>query len=439
MTMYEFSLSRAIIRTKYTIVLTLGAVIGVICLIVITSLFNNYYLSSEIVFMGIHPHIRIQKEGLTTIQNQAIIHSLQKKFPAIQMIKPALYKEIKGVIAKVFKEKFFCVQEQENGPYVCYDPIRHTQVTQLKSQYGFTIVEKKAQTLLVKGITVENNETVSGLKKIINGSSHLEDLNVTMDQNKNPIPWSFYLQQDLFPDAMGLVDFLLQFPGISTKQHHFLQKGTLSLGTKKEQYPLVIMSLANAQLCLGQKDMANTLELKLKDPYTAEEVSRQIRLFLGQDFQVENWVQYSRGSFAFLHIIKIMLITIIFSISVVAAIGMISTLSLIVLQNRGKIAILKSMGIKDSSIYKIFIINTGLTGFIGVFAGTVLGIASSHFLIGYLGDTLKKLGIKNPQILIEPREIVIIALMVITLFLLTAIIPSRRAIATDVVQGLQEQ
>ena len=439
MGMYEFSLSRAIIRSKYTAILTLGAIIGVICLIVLTSLFNNYYLTSENVFMGIHPHIKIQKENMTDAEAISMARNLKKQFPGIETAKPALYRKVKTVIAKVHKKKFFGVRDKETGKLNCFDHRKHPADAKIESLYGFSIVEKKKQTILLKGISVENNETAAGIKKIINGSTRLDDLKRNSDANGNPLPWSFYMQQDLFLGTVGLKDFLISFPEIGLKQHHFLQKGTLGMGTQKEEYPLVIMSLENARSCLGMQGISNTLEVKLKAPYKAEELSQSIRQFLGNKVRVDTWISHSRGSFAFLGIIKIMIMTIIFSISIVAAIGMVSTLTLIVMQNRSKIAILKSMGIKNSSIYKIFILNTGLTGLIGVVTGTVMGLTASHYLVRYFGDSLKKLGIKNPQILIEPQEILTIALMIITLFLLTAIIPSRRAIDTDIAKGLQEQ
>ncbi|MCI0471124.1 MAG: FtsX-like permease family protein [Candidatus Aminicenantes bacterium] len=435
--MFEFSLSRAIIRSKYTIILTIGAVIGVTCLIVITSLFNNYYLTSENVFMGIHPHIRVQKEGMSVEESKNLAREIKEKFPGIADTAPALYKKVKAVISRVNKKKFFCVLE--NGKYVCFDETRHTGDVKLIPRYGFTIIENKEQIVLLKGIHVENNETISGIKKIINGSTRLNDLNFNVDENNNTLPWSFYLQQDLFPGTVGLKDFLIRFPEIGAQPYHLLQKGTLSMGTQKEENPLLVMSLQNAQECLGLKNTANTIEIRLKDHYQAEDLSERVKLFLGNDYQVESWIDHSRASFAFLRIIKAMILSIIFSISIVAAIGMISTLTLIVMQNRGKIAILKSMGIKSSSIYKIFILNTGLTGVIGVAAGTLLGWGASHFFIQHFGDSLKKLGIKNPQILLEPGEVILIGALVIVLFILTAIIPSRRAIAADVVDGLQEQ
>jgi ABC-type lipoprotein release transport system permease subunit len=436
--MFEFSLSRAIIRSKYTVILTLGAVIGVTCLIIITSLFNNYYLTSENVFMGIHPHIRLQKQGMNEKQAFDTARELRQKFPQIQTAQPALYQKVKTVISKVLKKKFFLVREK-SGKTVCFDPIKHQGNVKIQPRYGFTIIDKKKQALLVKGITVQNNETASGIKKIINGSTRLDDLNRNVDENNNLLPWSFYLQQDLFMGTVGLKDFLLQFPGINGKQYHFLQKGTLSMGTAKEQYPLAVMSLKNAQHCLGMDNIANTIEIELKNPYNAEVLSTGIKRFLGSAYHVESWIQHSQASFAFLSIIKIMIMAIIFSISVVAAIGMVSTLTLIVMQNKGKIAILKSMGIKNSSIYKIFILNTGLTGVIGAAAGTFLGLIASQLFIRYLGDSLKKLGIKDPQILITPQEVLIIGLLVIGLFVLTAIIPSRNAIASEVVEALQEQ
>jgi ABC-type lipoprotein release transport system permease subunit len=439
MGMFEFSLSRAIIKSKYTIILTLGAVIGVTCLIIITSLFNNYYMTSEKIFMGVHPHIRLQKQGMTERQAFDTARELEQKFPQIQTAQPALYQKVKTVISKVLKKKFFLVRDQENGNTVCFDPRKHQGNVKIQPRYGFTIIGKKTPTVLVKGITVQNNETASGIKKIINGSTRLEDLNRNVDENNNTLPWSFYMQQDLFPGAVGLKDFLISFPGIGKNRYHLLQKGTLGMGTQKGTYPLLVMSLKNAQHCLGMHNTANTIEIELKNPYNAEELSTGIKRFLGSGFHVESWIQHSKASFAFLMIIKIMIMAIIFSISVVAAIGMVSTLTLIVMQNKGKIAILKSMGIKNFSIYKIFILNTGLTGIIGAAAGTLLGLMASQLFIRYLGDSLKKLGIKDPQILITPQEILLIGFLVIGLFVLTAIIPSRNAIASEVVEALQEQ
>jgi ABC-type lipoprotein release transport system permease subunit len=442
MKLFEFSLSKAIIRAKYTAILTAGAVIGVTCLIVINSLFNNYYLSSENIFMGIHPHIQIHKENMSPKETGHIINILKSRFPDILMIKPAIYQKVEAVIEKTHKKKFFGMRKGKNGPLVPLDTDKYVKGTPVVTRYGFTIVKKKKQTFLLKGITVQHGKTVSAVKKIINGSTRLRDLNINRDQNGNPLPMSVYLQQDVFPSSMGLQDYLIRFPGLNNKRSHLLQKGTLDMGTRKGEYPLLVMSIKNARKCLGKKkenDSVNTLEIKLKDPYKAKKRAEQIVKLLDQEVETKTWIQHSKGSFAFLEIIKVMIMAIIFSISVVAAIGMISTLTLIVMQNKAKIAILKSMGIKHSSIYKIFILNTGLTGVTGVIAGTIGGLAVSHLLIRYLGDTLEKLGIKDPHILMSPGDLSVIAVSIIGLFLLTAIIPSRHAIKTDVVQGLQVQ
>ncbi|MCP4147870.1 MAG: ABC transporter permease [bacterium] len=280
---------------------------------------------------------------------------------------------------------------------------------------------------------------MTGLKKIINGSIRLDDLVLNVDENQNPLPWSFYMQQELFIGSFGLKDFLIKFPGVSAKQYHFLQKGTLSMGTQKGEYPLLVMSLKNAGECLGMADSVNTIEIRLKRAYYAEELSKDIKLLLGEGFEVDNWIQQSRASFALLRLIKIMLLSIIFSISIVAAIGMASTLTLTVMQNRSKIAILKSMGIKDSAIFKIFLINTGLTGLIGVLLGTAFGYVAGNLLVHNWSDVLIELGIKRPQVYISMLEVTLIGLSVITLYIVAAIIPAKQAINTDVTTCLQEQ
>lgn len=439
--MFEIKLSRAIIRPFYTIMLAIGAVIGVASLIIIISLFNNYYLASEKIFMGIHPHIKLQKEGMTMAEGQKTIEKLKAKFPNIAMITPAIYARVKAIVSKVNKEKAFCIKE--NGGYV---PLDKTKVyppgteEKTETRYGFRITDKVTKTILLKGITVKNNETASGIKRIITGLAQLDDLNVTKDENNNPLPWYFYMQRDLFLGSVVLEDFLINFPGIDENEHiHLMQKGSLNMGTRKGAYPLLVMSLKNVQACLHMGNTFNTIEIKLNDPYKSENLSGRIAQFLGKEYDVKTWVQHSKAPFAFLKMIRIMIFLIIFSISVVAAIGVISTLTLIVMQNRGKISILKALGIKAKSIYRVFIINTLGIGIIGTILGTLLGYGASNLLIRFFRDNLKKLGIVNPAIQITANDLLMITVFVLALFVVTAIIPSRRAIEIDVVDGLQNQ
>lgn len=109
--MLELMLSRYLIKPLFSILLGLGAIIGVICLLVVLSLFQNYFLSAEKVFMGVHPHIEIHKE-MTEDESHKIVEELKNAFPEITNAKPALYLHKRIIISKADIVEAACVNKQ---------------------------------------------------------------------------------------------------------------------------------------------------------------------------------------------------------------------------------------------------------------------------------------------------------------------------------------
>jgi len=275
---------------------------------------------------------------------------------------------------------------------------------------GFNLSEKKDEKVLIKGITVTDNETVMAIKRIINGSSNLERLNQTQDSNDFVLPYGFYMEQSFFNEISGA--FLISFP---------------ALGTDK-----LLQTLIN------KPNQLNTIEVKLAKPYDSAKIAQAIQNKLGSEFQITSWIEKEKAAFAFLNIVKFMIFLIIFSICIVAAISVYSTLSLAVIENRKKISILKALGIKDSSIYLIFISNALSIGMVGVVVGGILGYLSSHYFIIYFGENLRALGIENPEIQLTQGDILLTASATLLLFLITAIVPARNAIKMDAVDNLRQ-
>ena len=429
--MVEFLLSKLLVKRLYSILLSLGAIIGVSSLIIILSLFHNYYLSSEKVFMGIHPHIEIHKD-MSVDEAYQKIKQLKQKFSKITAIQPALYLRVKSEISEVNRIKAFCVNEADQ--LTCYS---QNSTEEIITKYGFNIKEKQSIEFFLKGILIEpDGKTVMDIKKLLDGSTELYRLEQNTDENKNPIPFAFYIEEGIFKTLSGY--FLMHFPSISNTKFQYWLNGTIDMGTRKGKDPLLIMSLKNAQKVLNKKDYVNTIEIQIIKPYNAEKISQDIKLFLGSNYKVENWIQKEKASFMFLTIIKWMIFSIIFSISLVAAISIFSTLYLTVLENRKKICILKALGMKNTSIYYIFLIKTLKIGFIGTTIGSIFGYAGSYYFILFFKDSLEKLGLENPQNQITFTDISIIWLSTIILFLLTSIIPARNAVSIDTIEGLNQ-
>ncbi|RKZ39868.1 MAG: hypothetical protein DRQ49_10195 [Gammaproteobacteria bacterium] len=435
--MLELMLSRYLIKPLFSILLGLGAIIGVICLLVVLSLFQNYFLASEKVFMSIHPHIQIHKE-MTADEGKKIITQLKNAFSEITDAEPALYLPTRIIISKADIVEAACVNKQNQS--FCLDMKNYPQddtELDIVVKEGFNLSEKKDEKVLIKGITVTDNETVMAIKRIINGSSNLERLNQTQDSNDFVLPYGFYMEQSFFNEISGA--FLISFPALGTdKLNHFRLNGGLKLGTKRGKLPLIVMSIEILQTLINKPNQLNTIEVKLAKPYDSAKIAQAIQNKLGSEFQITSWIEKEKAAFAFLNIVKFMIFLIIFSICIVAAISVYSTLSLAVIENRKKISILKALGIKDSSIYLIFISNALSIGMVGVVVGGILGYLSSHYFIIYFGENLRALGIENPEIQLTQGDILLTASATLLLFLITAIVPARNAIKMDAVDNLRQ-
>ncbi|MEK8015886.1 MAG: FtsX-like permease family protein [Candidatus Parabeggiatoa sp.] len=431
----ELTLSRYLVKPLFSILLGIGATIGVACLLIVMSLFENYYLSMEKVFMGIHPHVEIHKTDMPVSEAESVIKKLNAHYPDIDMIEAAWYETIRLEMAEVNPEKAFCVAKDETQE-VCLDSNPQINATAF-TRYGFEILKRETREFLLKGITIRDNKTVMDLRRIVN----LDDLNMlaeTTNANGRPIPWRFLIEQ-ISPKIVKALydDFLLRLPEVAPKYHHFRLRGVLDMGRKKGKLPLLIVSLGNAQQMLNKPDKVNTLEVKLSHPYNSDRIAASMQTFLGQEFTVIDWSQKEQAAFTFLGVTKRMAFVIIASILIVAAISVYSTLLLAVMQNQKKIAILKALGIRDTSIYMIFISNAMMIGVIGIIAGSLMGYVGSELLIAQFADSLQNLGLDNPQTEISGGDLLLITVFTLMLFVFTAIMPAKKAVTVEPVDNLQ--
>ncbi|ETR67209.1 MAG: hypothetical protein OMM_05257 [Candidatus Magnetoglobus multicellularis str. Araruama] len=291
--MLELTLSKYLVKRIYSILLTSGAIIGVACLIIILSLFYNYYLSSEKVFMGIHPHIEIHKD-MTPEDSLRLISLIKKHIEEITQIQPALYLKLRAEISEAGRTKAFCIQQDD--AMLCHSRTDGTGT--LHTKYGFHIKKKQLTDIMLKGICLNEGRPVMDFQKLINGGTNLNRIEQYEDTNHNPLPPGFYLEQGLFNALTGF--FLIHFKGLETRKKQYWLNGSLDMGTKKGQYPLLIMSLESAQYAAKKENLINTIEVRINRPYRADKISQKIRALLNDNsFRIENWIEKERASFTF--------------------------------------------------------------------------------------------------------------------------------------------
>jgi lipoprotein-releasing system permease protein len=135
--------------------------------------------------------------------------------------------------------------------------------------------------------------------------------------------------------------------------------------------------LSDAQQLFGLGDVVSVLEFKIDDIYRAPEVARQLEGAAGKGFMATHWMEQNKALFRALRLERLVTFITIGLIVFVAALNILISLTMMVMEKTKDIAVLMSMGTKQAQIRRIFILQGMLVGVVGTALGLVLGFALS--------------------------------------------------------------
>jgi len=121
-------------------------------------------------------------------------------------------------------------------------------------------------------------------------------------------------------------------------------------------------------------------QLRIPDMFRAVDDSRRLEQALGPSYRITNWIDLNRNLFAWMRIEKAVMFTILILIVIVAAVNIVSSLVMLVLEKRRDIGVLRTMGVTPKGILQIFLLQGTLVGLCGTALGLGAGIAVSYAL-----------------------------------------------------------
>ena len=202
---------------------------------------------------------------------------------------------------------------------------------------------------------------------------------------------------------------------------------------------LMYTSLADTQELVGRGDQVMGVEMKVKDVDRAEEIADKLEEKLGgPPYQVQDWYELNHNLFTALELQKFVLVIILTLIIIVAAVNMVSALTMMVTDKTREIAILKSMGATSTSLGKVFQV-VGLTiGGIGTLIGVGVGLATCYVVAGY-GYHLDPKVYLIDRLPIEVRwwEVLIVAGITMVISVVATLVPASSAASLRPVDGLR--
>lgn len=152
--------------------------------------------------------------------------------------------------------------------------------------------------------------------------------------------------------------------------------GTVTTGMYDYDIKNLYARLEAVQDILGMtgRDQVGGVAARLDDPWQAPSMAREVQDRLGAPYIAETWISQNQALFSALQLEKLAMGLILFLIVLVAAFNIVSTLVMVVVDRTREIGILKSMGMSDRSVLRVFMLQGLWIGIIGTGLGMVLGV-----------------------------------------------------------------
>jgi len=166
--------------------------------------------------------------------------------------------------------------------------------------------------------------------------------------------------------------------GMVPKYSRFRVVGIFSSGFYDYDSSWAFTRLADAQRLFGLGDLISVIEFKVDDIYRAGEVSRELEDAAGKGFMATNWMEQNQALFHALRLERLVTFITIGLIVFVAALNILISLIMMVMEKTKDIAVLMSMGTRKAQVRNIFIAQGVLIGVIGTAIGLLLGYAISY-------------------------------------------------------------
>lgn len=225
--------------------------------------------------------------------------------------------------------------------------------------------------------------------------------------------------------------------GMMPRARRLRVAGIFKLGLFEFDSASGFVSLPTAERLLNT--IPNLVELRVSDPYNAPAVADRLAATLGAEYSTQDWSDLNQSLFSALWLEKMAISITIGLIVIVAALNIIASLVLLVMEKSRDIAILKTMGATRRSITIVFMLQGLLIGLVGTTAGALLGtglsyIADRYRLVQIPSEVYQ---ISHVPFVVEPRDFLVVVLAAVVICFLATIYPSRQAAKLDPVQALR--
>jgi lipoprotein-releasing system permease protein len=214
--------------------------------------------------------------------------------------------------------------------------------------------------------------------------------------------------------------------------------GIYALGLYEFDAAYGFVSLDFAQRLVG-KTMPDLIELRVADIAAAPQIAERVVDEMGENYVSQDWSQLNQTLFSALWLEKMAISIAIGLIVMVAALQIVASLILLVMEKSRDIAILKTMGTSSRRVMTIFMLQGLIIGVIGTAVGTACGLALCWVFDRYrlIQIPMDVYQVAYVPFVVRPVEVAIVIVSAVFISFVATIYPSRQASRLDPVQALR--
>jgi lipoprotein-releasing system permease protein len=375
---------------------TLGVTVGVMALVIALALMTGLQQELRDRIVGSNPHIYVwNSHGITDYHAEA---AALRKVPHVLGAAPAILGQ--GLISAGGETQPLQVKG--------IDPVLEQEVTNLKS-----------------AVTSGSLESLNAAEGEIDGILLGKDLAAKLAVNPGD-------------DVSLTLGVTLTPAGVLPRTRRMKVAGLFSLGLFEFDSAYGYLSLDVAKRVLA-KDQVDLIQLRVDDIYAAPKIAESIPETLGSQYVTTDWADMNKSLFSALGLEKMAISLTIGLIVMVAALNIVASLILLVMEKHRDIAILKTMGASARSITRIFMMQGLIIGIIGTTVGASLGyvltlVLTRYKLIRVPADVYQ---MSYVPFRVLPLDFFVVIVGAVLICFVATLYPSRQAAKLDPVQALR--
>lgn len=383
---------------------TLGIIVGTAALILTLSVFNGLSNLLESLFGALDADIKIEAaRGKFFDKNNTQIEALQ----ALESVSHVTVSLEDRVVMQYYDQQTVVTLKGVDSTFTVDNPIDDPQFL-WTGTYDFSKKAGVNQAVFGQGVAVQlainthDEVTPVSIKALSSNARSLTDL-------------------------ANAVQYGRVFPaGVFSVQKEYDDK-------------YVLADLAYVQELIGKENQLTSIEVSVADGSDINEVAARIEAALGDDFRVLTWYDQHASLAQVMRNEKYVAYLILTLLIALAAINIVGSLAMIVLEKTRDVAVLKSMGCDARQIRQIFLGEGLLVGGIGVGVGMsvalIVGIFQQQWGIFGMGSG-DYFRISALPFALAWQDFVLVFFTVMSFALLAAIYPARRAADIEITQSL---